>query len=279
MTSLKKQYPKIHGHVDSLKNHQYFASTSLVIDENLNGYTNTCPHRGFPIVTPSTVSTNMRCALHGWEWDSQGNPTNNSVCLKPRKLETGRSGLIFTDWQEPSDAKWVNDLANDDFEYSHSTRRTGRGDWRWQMDMHVDLLHVDKIHPLLNGYVDVNNLKTEYGPDWVCQHHAHGWWLFIYPFTHIEWEPGCLYFSEMVPNHDWANGYEVYIHYMFNKSVPQHVKDNFIAMAEVTFDEDVKAVDELSANSRYRKPRNDLDPLEVDTLHFYEWLEANVLQE
>jgi hypothetical protein len=184
----------------------------------------------------------------------------------------GKSGLMFMDWQEPSDAKWVNDLANDSFTYSHSTRRTGTGDWKWQMEMHVDLLHVDKIHPLLTSYVDIHKLQTEYGSDWVCQHHEHGWWLFIYPFTHIEWEPGCLYFSEMVQT-DY--GYEVYIHYLFNESTPQHVRENFIKVAEVTFDEDVDAVNRLSLNNKYRTPSKTLDPLEVDIKHFYDWYKAN----
>lgn len=276
MTALRKDHPKIYGHCDSLKNHQFYASTKFVIDENLNAYSNVCPHRGFPIIEPATINSTMRCKLHGWQWDHQGQPTNNSVCLKSRKLETGRSGLIFSDWQEPVDAKWVNDLANDDFVYSHSTHRTGTGDWRWQMDMHVDLLHVDKIHPLLTSYVDVDNLSTEYGKDWICQHHEHGWWLFIYPYTHIEWEPGCLYFSEMVPNED-GRGYEVYIHYMFAPGVNSAVRDNFIKMAEVTFDEDVDAVNTLSAHSKFRKPHASLDKLEVDTLHFYNWLQENTI--
>jgi hypothetical protein len=133
---------------------------------------------------------------------------------------------------------------------------------------------VDKIHPLLTSYVDVNTLHTEYGSDWVCQHHKHGWWLFVYPFTHIEWEPGCLYFSEMVLK-DY--GYEMYIHYLFNESTTQHVRENFIKIAEVTIDEDIAAVNLLSANSKYRAPPAKLGPLELDLAHFYKWTKNNVL--
>jgi phenylpropionate dioxygenase-like ring-hydroxylating dioxygenase large terminal subunit len=272
MDLFKGPVPRLFGHKDSLKDNKFFASNKFVINQQFEAFTNICPHRGFPILQPAGVADNMRCELHGWQWNDDGTPTNNSACLKPRNLTVGKSGLMFMDWQEPSDAKWVNDLANDSFTYSHSTRRTGTGDWKWQMEMHVDLLHVDKIHPLLTSYVDIHKLQTEYGSDWVCQHHEHGWWLFIYPFTHIEWEPGCLYFSEMVQT-DY--GYEVYIHYLFNESTPQHVRENFIKVAEVTFDEDVDAVNRLSLNNKYRTPSKTLDPLEVDIKHFYDWYKAN----
>lgn len=266
-----KRYPKLFGHKDSLKDNNFFASRNFVINKNLEAFTNTCPHRGFPIIAPGTVNNEMRCELHGWQWDSNGQPHNNSACLKPRTITCGKSGLLFTDWEEPADARWVQDLANDNFTYSHSTKRTGTGDWRWQMEMHVDLLHVDKIHPLLTSYVDVNKLETEYGTDWICQRHEHGWWLFVYPFTHIEWEPGCLYFSEMTPT---DSGYDMDIHYMFG-DVAQHTRNNFISIAEVTIDEDIDAVNRLSANSKYRSPPAKLDPLEVDLRHFYSWVKQN----
>ena len=108
----------------------------------------------------------------------------------------------------------------------------------------------------------------------ICQHHEHGWWLFVYPFTHIEWEPGCLYFSEMSPREN-GKGYDVYIHYLFNPSVPADVRSKFIEMAEITFDEDITAVNEISSVSTYRMPSNAPHKLEADIKHFYKWIEDN----
>lgn len=272
MDTFKNKVPKLFGHKDSLKDNKFFASTGYVINQDLVAFTNTCPHRGFPIVQAGNIADTMRCELHGWQWDARGTPANNSACLKARQITTGRSGLMFTDWNEPPGAEWVNDLATDSFVYSHCARRSGTGDWKWQMEMHVDILHVDKIHSLLTSYVDVGKIRTKYGDDWICQHHEHGWWLFVYPFTHIEWEPGCLYFSEMVQT---SYGYEVYIHYLFNENTPQHVRENFIKVAEVTFDEDIEAVNKLSANSKYRAPAKTLDLLDVDIKHFYNWYKLN----
>ena len=272
MDTFKNKVPKLFGHKDSLKDNKFFASTGYVINQDMGAFINSCPHRGFPLLQAGSISDTLRCELHGWQWDHQGNPANNSACLKSRQVTVGRSGLMFSDWEEPVDAKWVTDLANDSFVYSHSTQRSSTGDWKWQMEMHVDLLHVNTIHPLLTSYVDICKLQTQSGKDWVCQYHEHGWWLFVYPYTHIEWEPGCLYFSEMKQT---EFGYEVSIHYLFNKDVPLHVRENFIQVAEVTTNEDLEAVTRLSANSKYKAPAKTLNPLEVDIKHFYNWYKLN----
>jgi hypothetical protein len=70
------------------------------------------------------------------------------------------------------------------------------------------------------------------------------------------------------------SGYDMDIHYMFG-DVAQHTRNNFISIAEVTIDEDIDAVNRLSANSKYRAPPAKLDPLEVDLRHFYSWVKQN----
>jgi phenylpropionate dioxygenase-like ring-hydroxylating dioxygenase large terminal subunit len=269
------KHPKILTHKDTLKTNKFFGNTNYVVNKDLQLFLNRCPHRGNRIVAPGTCKEEFKCSLHGWRWDLTGKAINNNINLKEKNLNFGNSGLLFLDWTEPKNSIWVDQLKKESFTYSHSSYRYGTGDWRWQMEMHVDLLHVKEIHPLLNSYVDCENLKTEYGNDWICQHHEHGWWLFVYPFTHIEWEPGCLYISEMSPREN-NQGYDVYIHYLFNESVNQDVKNNFKNVAEITFDEDIKAVNELSTSSKYRQPGTNLNhPLEKDIHHFYNWLEEN----
>ena len=274
MINLSNKYPKLLTHKGVFNNSNFFGSSNFVVTKEYQAFSNRCPHRGNKIIPPGTCKDSFECGLHGWCWDKDGTPKNNNVNLRPRTLTEGKSGIIFLDWEEPTDAEWVKDLSTDHLEYSHSVKKYGEGDWRWQMEMHVDLLHVEKIHPLLHSYVNCNNLKKEIGYDWICQRHEHGWWLFVYPFTHIEWEPGCLYFSEMTPREN-DKGYDVFIHYLFNPSVDQETRKKFIEMAETTFDEDVKAVNDLSAASKYRMPSNAPHPLEQDIIHFYKWLEEN----
>jgi phenylpropionate dioxygenase-like ring-hydroxylating dioxygenase large terminal subunit len=275
MTTLSNKYPKIFTHKSVFSNGKFYGSGHYIITDELKLFSNRCPHRGNKIISPGTVKDQFKCGLHGWEWDGCGVPNNNNVTLKPREALQGESGLVFLDWDEPASSKWAQELKNEIFVYSHSVKKCGKGDWRWQMEMHVDLLHVDQIHPALNSYVDCTKLKTERGYDWIAQHHEHGWWLFVYPFTHIEYEPGCLYISEMAPREN-DQGYDVYIHYLFNETVDNDKRKQFAEMAEVTFDEDLNAVNELSATSKYRMPSNAPHKLEEDIKHFYRWVEENV---
>ncbi len=274
MVTLNNKYPKILTHNDVFTNSNFFGSSHYVINKDLQLFANRCPHRGNKIINPGTTKEEFKCGLHGWSWTKNGSPINNNVNIKSKNAVKGESGLIFLDWEEPVNAKWVLDLKNDRLEYSHSVKKHGAGDWRWQMEMHVDLLHVEQIHPLLHSYVDCTKLISERGYDWIAQYHEHGWWLFVYPFTHIEWEPGCLYFSEMTPKES-GNGYDVYIHYLFNKDVSPEQREHFAKMAETTFDEDIQAVNEISASSKYRMPSNNPHPLETDIIHFYKWVEEN----
>lgn len=274
MNNLNSRHPKILTHKDVFSNKNFFGSGYYVINQSFQLFSNRCPHRGNKIIPPGNARDHFKCGLHGWGWDDNGQALNNNVNLRHHQATLGKSGLIYLDWSEPETARWINDLANDRLEYSHGSKKYGTGDWRWQMEMHVDLLHVQHIHPMLHNYVDCNKLTSEKGYDWIAQYHEHGWWLFIYPFIHIEWEPGCLYFSEMAPREN-NQGYDVYIHYLFSSNTTKEKRHQFADMAETTFDEDLAAVNELSAVSKYRMPGNSKHPLEQDILHFYGWLEDN----
>ncbi len=272
--SYKKNHPQILTHKDTFKISEIFGSADFVVAEAHRLFVNKCPHRLMPIVQPGTVTNKIACGLHGWEWTKEGVPCNNHVPLRSLpNLMIGESGLLFVNWQEPREEQWVSDLRNDQFVYSHSLVKHGTGCMRWQMEMHVDLLHVPHIHRLLNRHVDVNKLRTSRGDDWIAQYHEHGWWLFVYPYTHIEYESGRLYISEMRPVK--SGGYDVFIHYLFNPSISALERAQFTHLAETTMDEDIRAVNQLSASSQYTKPHTTQHPLEVDTTHFYQWLKAN----
>lgn len=269
----KNPHSQILTHKDVFKVSEIFGSADFVVTKTNKLFANRCPHRLLPILQPGSVADTLKCNMHGWEWSTDGVPCNNHVPLRNQdRAVVGKSGLIYVDWQEPVGEKWVKDLSKEQFIYSHSTTKHGTGCMRWQMEMHVDLLHVPHIHPLLHSYVDVTKLTTSRGDDWIAQYHEHGWWLFVYPYTHIEYEPGCLYISEM--RESVNGGYDIFIHYLFSPSTSMLDQAQFIHMAETTIDEDIEAVNRLSA-SRYVKPHTQQHPLEVDTMHFYQWLKAN----
>jgi phenylpropionate dioxygenase-like ring-hydroxylating dioxygenase large terminal subunit len=183
----------------------------------------------------------------------------------------GKSGFIFTKFEEP-DTKWVNDLAHENLKYSHTFYRNCPGDWRWQMEMHIDLLHVSYIHPTLNSYIDIPSIKTEAGPNYIAQYHNHGWWLFVYPGYHIEYEPGKLFFSELIPNNNGI-GYQIFGHYLFSPTISQTEKNNFCKVNEITLDEDIVAV--ANIKTEYVKPRETKNPLEIYNMHWFEYYKKN----
>jgi phenylpropionate dioxygenase-like ring-hydroxylating dioxygenase large terminal subunit len=261
-------HPIIFTHRDTLKNHNYFSTHQHIVDKYFRYAVNICPHRGSILREPGNVFDNLSCGLHGWSWDIDGQSLKEQQSnLIKRSASMGKSGFIFTNFQEP-DTKWVHDLAHEDLEYSHSFYRNCPGDWRWQMEMHIDLLHVPYIHPTLNSYVDLSSIKTEAGTNYIAQYHNHGWWLFVYPGYHIEYEPGKLYFSELIPNENGI-GYQIFGHYLFDQKLPLSERNNFCKVNEITLDEDIVAV--ANIKTEYVKPKATNHPLEKYNMHWFDY--------
>jgi len=272
-----KKYPKILAHVSSTKQGN-FVTPEYIIGKDAQLFNRYCPHRRYPIGETGDVVKSMLCNFHGFEWDNNGVPTNNNKNLKCGKAEIGRSGLILKDFIEP-DASWVNDLASEQqLEFSHVRTGTSKGSWLWMMEIQADLLHIrkgaDAVHPNLSEVTDLDDTALDQGDGWILQTCSSGWWLFIYPFTFIEYSKGCVAINYTTP-HDVNNefGFDWHTQYYFDPSVSEERRKEFEFYIEPVFIEDVQAIEKQKGPwFPITVPYN---RLEEHCVHYGKWIKEN----
>jgi hypothetical protein len=274
-----KRPTRIYAHTSAVKNN-YFVTPEFILHRDQDEpklMRRFCPHRMYPIgeVGEKISSPSVTCKFHGFSWDSNGLPINNDRNLLCRKIEIGRSGLIFENFQEP-DAKWVNDLEKEtQLEYSHTLQGESNGSWLWMMEIQADLLHIWKegIHPGLSSVTDLNEIDMYNGEEWILQTCSTGWWLFVYPFTFVEWSPGCLSVNFTIPN-DMSTefGFKWVTQFYYDPSVDQKKRKEFETLEDV-FHEDVEAIEKQKGPwFPLLKSQN---RLEDHCVHFGKWVLEN----
>jgi hypothetical protein len=278
-----KSQPQILSHISALASGN-FSSPDYILskgEDQINLFSRFCPHRAYPLATPGEViKENIVCKFHGFTWDQQGTPVNNDRNIKCGKAEIGKSGLILKNFKEPENF-WVDNLASEtDLEYSHSKHGTSeKGSWLWMMEIQADLLHIRQgehvIHPELAMVTDLDDIKMYNGDGWILQTCSTGWWLFVYPFTFIEWSPGCIALNYTTP-HDINNefGFNWMTQYYFSKSTSPERREEFEHYVEPVFREDVAAI-EAQRGSYYPLKRSS-NRLEDHCVHFGKWVTANL---
>ena len=189
----------------------------------------------------------IHCNFHNFQWNKNGEPLNNTKKLNCGTATIGRSGLVFNNFSEP-DFFWVDDLESEkNLEYSHNVQGKSTGSWLWMMDNQSDLLHIHNnpgcIHPGLASVTNLDELGMHNGDNWVLQTCSTGWWLFIYPFTFVEWSPGCVCVFNTVP-HDIDNefGFDWIAQFYYDSSTPPEKRVHFETLVDV-FREDVAAIE------------------------------------
>jgi hypothetical protein len=278
-----KNPPQILSHSSSLKTGN-FASPDYIINKDgseVNLFNRHCPHRAYPLALPGNIiEHNIVCKFHGFEWDKQGTPVNNNRNIKCGKAKIGRSGLIIKNFVEPNNF-WVDNLASENnLEYSHARHGTSeKGSWLWMMEIQADLLHVrqgtDVIHPELSMITELDDIKMYDGDGWILQTCSTGWWLSIYPFTFIEWSPGCVALNYTTP-HNINNefGFNWMTQYYFDKTTTTERREEFEHYIEPVFHEDVATIE--SQRGAYYPLKKSSNRLEDHCVHFGKWVEANL---
>jgi len=239
-----------------------------------------CPHRMYPIQEVGTFSEdNLICNFHGFEWNKKGEPLNNDRYIGCGKAVTGESGLILKNFVEP-DHKWVKDLAQEtELEYSHCTQGSSSGSWLWMMDIQADLLHIrpgeDAIHPDLSSITDLNDTGLNQGDGWAFQTCSTGWWLCIYPYTFVEWSPGCLainYTTPADPNDEFK--FDWISQFYYNPNTSQEKRHDFEKYFHDVFLEDVQAIEKQ--RGKYFPLMQPINRLEDHCVHFGNWFNKNL---
>lgn len=270
--------PRIIAHRSVIKNGN-FATPEYIVGEGgvMNRF---CPHRMYPIQEIGTFSSgNLTCNFHGFSWDKNGTPLNNTKQLKCRTFTEGKSGLLFKNFKEPAHS-WIDDLANEtNLEYSHCMQGYSKGSWLWMMEIQADLLHIRKgehaVHPWLSSIENLDDVKMESGESWIIQSCSTGWWLFIYPYTFIEWSPGCLAINYTTPdNVNEEFGFNWITQFYYDPSISPDRRSVFEKLEDV-FQEDVHAIEKQKG--KYFPIIKPYNRLENHCVHFGQWVKKNLL--
>ena len=235
-----------------------------------------CPHRMYPLHNPGDIVENIHCKFHNFNWDKCGTPIDNPKKLICGRADIGKSGLVMQNFTEP-DHQWVNDLASEtNLVYSHSMQGTSKGSWMWLMDAEADLLHVyrEGIHPVLAQQINVDDLVLDQGDDWILQIHPDGWWLYIFPFTFVEYgRPGCVMVNTVTPNDiNSEYGFRWITQFYYAPSVTKSQKIVFETLEDV-FREDVAAAELQKGN--YFPLMKAMNRYEDHCVHWGNWVRKN----
>ena len=276
-----KSIPKIFAHASSV-NKGNFVLPEIILNKSNDGinlFHRFCPHRMYPLHNIGEHVENIVCKFHNFEWDKDGNPLNNPKKLKCGTADVGRSGLVFKDFIEP-DHLWVADLEKEtDLVYSHSFQGESKGSWLWLMDAEADLLHVYKggIHPFLSQQIELDDIILDQGDGWILQHHPNGWWLYVFPFTFVEYgKPGCVMVNTVIPNNvDTEYGFKWITQFYYSPNVHPNNRMIFETL-ETVFKEDVATAELQKGN--YFPLMKAMNRYEDHCVHFGNWVKNNKLK-
>lgn len=276
--------PKIFAHVSALYDKNFVVPEYILNKQNntVNLFHRFCPHRMYPLAEPGTLVEEITCNFHGFQWDKNGVPINNSKKLSCGQAETGKSGLVFKNFKEPN-AQWVEDLAAEtNLVYSHTLTGTSVGSWLWIMEVQADLLHVrvgeNAVHPGLSTITHLEDTIMSTGDGWALQTCSTGWWLCVYPYTFVEWSKGCLAMNYAVPKDQQTEfGFTWVSQFYYNPSTTQERRATFEKYFQDVFLEDIAAI-ELQ-KGKYFPLITAHNHLEDHCVHFGKWVNDNLLKD
>jgi hypothetical protein len=277
-----KNQPKILAHSSALELGNFVVPEYIINkgQNKVNLFNRFCPHRRYPLAQPGQLIENILCNFHGFEWNKDGVPLNNDRSISCGSAQVGKSGLVFKDFIEP-DHKWVDDLSQEtNLKFSHVCTGTSIGSWLWMMEIQADLLHIrqgkDAIHPWLSSIEDLDLVEMDEGTDWIIQTCSTGWWVFIYPFTFIEWSKGCLSVNYTIPkNINNEFGFDWITQFYYDPSITEERKAIFEKLEDV-FHEDVLAIE--SQKGPYFPIKVPYNRLEDHCVHYGKWVSANKIK-
>ena len=272
-----KNPSKILAHTSSIRDGSFVTPEYIITkqDDIVRALNRTCPHRFYPIGEEGEVVSDITCKLHGFSFDRAGDPLNNNCRLGETEIDVGQSGLIFENFEEPNH-KWVDDVKKEtNLVYSNSYTGTSHGSWLWSMEMGADLLHVRKggIHPWLYPQINLDDVILDQEDNWMFQGRPDGWWTFVFPYTFIEWSPGCLSINYTVPkNVNIEYGFDWITQMYFDPLVPIKERDIFQKI-NMVFIEDVEGAEKIKLP--YHPLKTSTSRFEDQCVYFGQWVKKN----
>lgn len=296
---------------------------SRALVRNSNGVellSNVCRHRQAVILKGRGSARNIVCPLHRWTYSLEGKllgaphfPSNPCLDLATSPL-TGWNGLLFAGRRDVADELGALAVAKN-FDFSGFMLDRIEIDeyacnWKTFIEVYLEDYHVEPFHPGLGNFVNVSELKWEFG-EW-CSVQTCGvkralarpgsavyrrWhdqvlryeenktpsygaiWLTYYPNIMVEWYPHSLVVSSIIPRGPEACTNVVEFYY------PEDIvlfEREFVEAEQAAYKE--TAVEDAEICARMTEGRRALmhqglnetgpyqSPLEDGMVHFHEFL-------
>ena len=183
---------------------------------------NICPHQGSLILTKP--ADNIKCRYHGWEWNYSGDPIssgNTTVCNEYKlslKDTYEINSLVFS---EKIDLDRIKDIDLSFMQLVETRIDCVNTDYKNIIDVFLDVDHIPIVHEAVYNsigitdevewhYYDWGNIQlvhksTEYSQEFkdtlknMPEQALAAFWITVYPYTTIEWQPGAMFVNVCVP--------------------------------------------------------------------------------
>ena len=110
-----KNAPEVISHKVAVRDDNNFITEKYIVTSNKGTITvlnRLCPHRLYPIgeIGPSK---NIVCKFHGFEFNKDGSPVNNTRHMNCYDVKIDDTGLITKNFHMPKNKQWVKNLENE----------------------------------------------------------------------------------------------------------------------------------------------------------------------
>jgi hypothetical protein len=147
------------------------------------------------------------------------------------------------------------------------------------MDAEADLLHLhmNGIHPFLSKQIRLDDIVMEQGDGWILQTHPDGWWLYVYPYTFVEYgNPGCVMVNNIVPhNKNDQYGFDWITQFYYADTVDVNCRMIFETL-DTVFKEDVATAELQKGN--YFPLITAMNKYEDHCVHWGRWYKENLIK-
>jgi hypothetical protein len=281
-----KNIPLILSHESSC-DYGHFVTNDYIIfkdkEENYSLKDRACPHRAYLMHKPGDVVKQVECKLHGFCWDDEGKPANEEHFYKlahKGEVTKGKSGLLFQNFTEPQDAEWVNTIGSEkNLRYTKSYTGHSNGSWLWLMDVNADLVHFRRngVHPRQSLETPLDSLELLQGDSWCQQVSKSGFWLFVFPFHQIDYEPGKLGITRNIPdNINNEFGFSWHTQIFYDDRIDSKNREIFEEQLVQVYLEDVEVVE--NTKRPFFPLRKGVNKWENHTLHWTDWYLKNKIK-
>lgn len=195
---------------------------------NENGFkliNNVCPHQGSLILT--NLSNNINCRYHGWSWNNNGEPissgttqicNNFKLSIKPT-FEI--NSLVFS---ENIDLNEIDDIDLGFMTLQETRIDSVKTNYKNIIDVFLDVDHIPVVHKNIYddlgigtevswkyynwGSIQFVEKSLDYSEDFkktlegMPPQRLAAFWITVYPYTTIEWQPGAMFVNVCVPKED-----------------------------------------------------------------------------